>query len=149
MSDRLDLREAVLIEARTWLKTPFHHLARCKGAGVDCGQFLLEVYHRAECMPYVKTEYYPKDFHLHRDREWYKEIVSTYCIEVDPPPLPADIVLYKMGRVYSHGAIIVDWPKIIHAHTAANCVAYADGLQGWLKGYEYKFFRPIAFNLEN
>ncbi len=138
------LRQAVLEEAETWLKTPFHHLQRCKGAGVDCGQFLLGVYHNAGCMPHIQTEYYPRDFMLHQDRQWYKEIVSTYAKEIAGPPLPADIVLYKVGRLYSHGGIVVDWPKIIHSYVASG-VAYADGTMGHLMGREHVFFRPVAF----
>ncbi|MEJ8473962.1 NlpC/P60 family protein [Roseibium algae] len=33
-SDRL--RDAVLLEARSWLGTPYRHQASCKGAGCDC-----------------------------------------------------------------------------------------------------------------
>jgi len=145
--DEVALRNKVLKEAETWLRTPFHHLQRCKGAGVDCGQFLLGVYHNVGIMPNITTEYYPRDFHLHRDREWYKEIVSTYATEMPPNyiPLPADIVLYRIGRVYSDGAIVVDWPRIIHSYVTMG-VVYADGTGGWISGHRHVFFRPLAFN---
>src|SRR5215469_180915 len=78
-------RAAVIAEAKTWLKTPFHHMARVKGAGVDCGQLLLAVYHNAGCMPYIETEYYPRDFYLHSGVEWYKTIVEQYADETDKP----------------------------------------------------------------
>ncbi len=29
-------RERIVVEARTWLGTPFHHQGRAKGVGVDC-----------------------------------------------------------------------------------------------------------------
>src|SRR5690349_11447583 len=37
-------RARLLDEARTWLLTPWHHNARVRGAGVDCGQLLIACY---------------------------------------------------------------------------------------------------------
>lgn len=140
------LREAVLEEANSWLGTPFHHEARIKGGGVDCGQFLLEVYERVGIIPHVDVPHYPPDFHLHKDREWYSEIVRTYAEEFRGIPEPADIALYKIGRVYSHGAIVVGWPMIIHAYIAHRKVEKARGVGGFFAGHEVKFFRPFAFS---
>ncbi len=138
------LRQRVLDEALSWLGTPFHHLQRCKGAGVDCGQFLLGVYHNAGCIPHIETEYYPRDFHLHRNEEWYKTIVEQFAYVIHSLPLPADLVLYKVGRVFSHGGIVVEWPKIIHSYISHG-VDWADGTQGHLRGKTFQFYRPKAF----
>lgn len=141
MSDAL--RACVLAEAESWLGTPFEHMQRCKGAGVDCGQFLLGVFHNVGLIPDVTTDYYPRDFHLHRDREWYTELVEEFsrALGPDEPPLPADLVLFKVGRVYSHGAIVVSWPKIIHSFVTRG-VIWADGTQGQFMNKSHKFFRP-------
>jgi len=140
-------REAVLREAESWIGTPFETGQRCKGAGVDCGQFLLGVYHNVGCMPYVKTEYYPPDFHLHNAREWYKEIVEQFTKEISGPPQPGDLALFKLnnGLVYSHGVVVVSWPKVIHAFIHRG-VVYADATQGFLKNHSVKFFEPLAFS---
>ena len=37
-------REAVVAEARTWIGTPWIHMAAIKGAGVDCAMLLARVY---------------------------------------------------------------------------------------------------------
>ena len=37
-------RNRVCRIARSWLGTPYHHMGRVKGAGVDCAMFPLEVY---------------------------------------------------------------------------------------------------------
>lgn len=140
-----ELRKAVLLEAESWLGTPFEHMQRCKGAGVDCGQFLLGVFHNVGLIPNVKTDYYPRDFHLHRDREWYTELVEQFSRDLAPDeaPLPADLVLFRVGRVYSHGAIVVSWPRIIHSFVTRG-VIWADGTQGYLMDKPRKFFRPRA-----
>ncbi len=139
-----ELRQKILVEAESWLGTPFEHQQRCKGAGVDCGQFLIAVYHNVGIIPNIKTEYYPRDFHLHRDREWYKELVEEFANEILDSPLPADVVLYKEGRLYSHGAIVIQWPKIIHAYVSHG-VMYSNGTQGHHGPLPRKFFRPKVF----
>jgi cell wall-associated NlpC family hydrolase len=112
-------RDAIVREAESWLDTPFHHEARVKGAGVDCGQMLVAVYSAVGIMPanYVVGQY-PPDFASHRDTEWYLSIVRSFAVRELPPdeaPGPGDAVLWKWGRLYSHGAIVTRWPTIIHA----------------------------------
>jgi cell wall-associated NlpC family hydrolase len=140
-------RQAVLDEAATWLGTPFHHEARVKGHGVDCGQILLAIYETVGLIPHVETEHYPADFHLHRDREWYAEILGQHATEFSGPPdgevpLPADIVLFKFGRVHSHGAIVVAWPRLIHAYFGAGRVCWGDATLQPLADRPRRFFRP-------
>jgi hypothetical protein len=36
-------------------------------------------------------------------------------VEFDGPPEPGDITLFLISRVHAHGAIVVDWPWVIHA----------------------------------
>lgn len=148
MTDVMELRQKVVDEAKEWLGTSFHHMARVKGAGVDCGQLLLEVYHRCGCMPYVNPGYYPPDFHRHQDLEWYAAILREHCEEFDGQEvLPADIVLFRMrdAKVYSHGGIVTDYPWIIHAAFAQKRVMIGSAENGWLRALSRRFFRPKAF----
>jgi hypothetical protein len=109
-------RNAVIAEAVTWIRTPFHHEARVKGAGVDCGNFLIGVYGAVGLPVPAKIDHYPRDFMLHRDREWFLEIVLQFADEITRDEvLPGDAVIFKHGRSYSHGAIVTAWPRIIHA----------------------------------
>ena len=152
MSDAGSLREAVITEAKTWIGTKFHHMAGVKGAGVDCGQLLLRVYESVGCMPHVDPGYYPPDFHVHQDLEWYAGILRDHCIEFGgKDALPADIVLFKMSdaKVFSHGAIIVDYPWVIHAAFAQKRVVLGDATNGWLRSLSRRFFRPKAFLTED
>jgi len=137
-------RRAVIAEAESWLNTPFHHEARVKGAGVDCGQLLIGIYGNLGYMPKdYKMEHYPPDFAMHRDREWYLSIVEEFAKEV-PTPLPGDLVLFKWGRLFSHGAIVIAWPKIIHAWAATRTVCRFDATLNPLAEKPRKFYSPFT-----
>jgi cell wall-associated NlpC family hydrolase len=120
-------RKAVVDEARSWLRTPYVHMGRRKGAGVDCATLLCEVFERAGVVPHVELEWYPPDWYLHRDEERYLVMVGRYAARVlNGRPMPGDIALYKYGRCVSHGAIVLDWPLVVHAWRAAGKVVLAD-----------------------
>src|SRR5579863_4848032 len=124
-------RAAVIRYAQEWLRTPYHHGGRVKGAGVDCAMLLAEVYAEAGLVRHLAIPHYPPDWHLHRDAERYLGVLLDHAVEYvpdvsgadhphpDPPPLrgrereggklstrpilPADIALWRFGRCFSHG----------------------------------------------
>jgi cell wall-associated NlpC family hydrolase len=132
-------RAAVVAEAMTWLRTPYHHLARVKGAGVDCAQILIAVYAAASVIDAFDPGFYVHDWMLHRSEEIYLGWVEKYahCVEV---PQPGDIALYRFGRTVSHAAIVVDWPTVIHAHLPDRMVVLADAEKGELPGRLFGFY---------
>jgi len=107
-------RATVIAEAKTWLGTPYHLNAKVKGAGVDCGTLLIAVFSGAGLIPEVDLGTNFSDFHLHRSDEIYLGWILKFCRPV-PVAQPGDIILYKFGRIISHGALVVDYPTIIHA----------------------------------
>jgi cell wall-associated NlpC family hydrolase len=111
-------RFAVIEEARAWLRTPYHHMARVKGAGADCLTLLAEVYEKAGVIPHVEVPFYP-------------------------PPQPGDVAIFKFGRCFAHGAIAINWPQVIHAWHHAG-VVYADATQGQLARRPVRIFDPFA-----
>lgn len=120
-------RAAVVAEARSWLGTKYHHEGRLRGVGVDCGQLLIAVYAAVELIPSFSTGHYPFDWAQHRDAERYLNFVKEHGREIvgppdGPAPLPGDLLLWRFGRCFSHGAIIVEWPRIIHAQVGAGCI---------------------------
>lgn len=133
-------RQAVVDAAMSWLKTPYHHRARVKGAGVDCAQILIAVYTEAGVIDEFDPGEYPPDWMMHRSEERYLGFVLDRAAQVDDP-LPGDVALYKVGRCFSHAAIVVGWPQIIHASNRDRMVCLADGTQGWLAGREVQFWR--------
>ncbi len=124
-------RAAIIAEAVTWLGTPWHHQARVKGAGVDCGQFLIACYVGAGLVPAFDTGPYARDWHQHQSGERFLSFVEQHLDPTDTP-LPGDVVVWRYGQCYSHGAIVVDWPLVIHAHIRERAVVYGDGARGEL-----------------
>ena len=134
------IRQAIVDEAMRWLETPYHHDARIMGGGVDCLQILIAVYSAVGLIADVDAGYYPPDWMMHRAEERYLAGVLDRAVEVDTP-LPGDVALYKVGRCFAHGAIVVDWPSIIHASNRDRMVCLADGTQGWLADRAVTFWR--------
>jgi len=110
-------RQAVVAEALTWVGTPFHHEARLKGKGVDCAQLLIGVYSApgVDAIEAFEPKHYSYQWHLHRSEEIYLVILRQLGHEIPGPPLPGDVAVWKVGRAYSHAAIVIDWPLVVHA----------------------------------
>lgn len=130
-------RQAVVEEAKTWSGTPFHHEGRIKGGGVDCAQLIYASFLACGMIPAFEIDHYVQDWHLHRNEEIYLSYVLEYADEMPLPPeripQPADILIFRFGRTYSHGALIIDWPYLIHSYV--NKVVAIDHLDQapWLK----------------
>lgn len=135
-------RAAVVAEAETWLRTRFHHAARIKDVGVDCLMLLAEVYERAGITDHIDPPFYVPDWHLHRDAEKYLEGLMRYAREIEGPPLPGDVAIFKYGRCFSHGAIVVRWPRVIHAYWKIG-VVYGDATRFPLADRKVRFFSPF------
>lgn len=129
----------IILEALTWLDTPYHHQGRVKGVGVDCAMILCEVFETVGMVPHIDPRPYPPDWHMHRSEERYLRWVEDYADRVTDPQ-PGDVALYQFGRTISHGAIVVNWPTVIHAYRGEG-VVLADGEQGTLAGRLAGFWR--------
>lgn len=133
-------RQAVLEAAVGWLGTPYHHRAMVKGAGVDCALLLAAVYRGVTGE--VQIPQYPPDWHLHRDEEKYLGVLLEHCRPVETPS-PADIALFRFGRAYSHGAIVIAWPRLIHSYLGVGVEIVSDATRdGRLMNRPVKFFSP-------
>ena len=115
MSIELIQRDAVIKEALAWQGTPYHHQGRVKGAGVDCATLLCEVYEKAGVIPFVDPRPYPPDWHLHRNDEVYLGWLKKFAKEINNPK-PGDVMVWKFGRCFSHGAIMINHDYVIHAY---------------------------------
>lgn len=136
-------RSLILAAARGWIGTPYHTGGRVKGVGVDCLTLLAEVYLEAGAIAGVDIPYYPPDWHLHQERERYLEGLQEYAREVESPQ-PGDIALWRFGRCFSHGAIVMAWPVVIHAEIRQGCALENVEMAAWLKGKGDRA-RPVRF----
>lgn len=109
-------RAAVVAEALSWLRTPYHHQGDVKGVGVDCAMLLVRVYAVMGMVPpSLDPRPYPREWHLHRSTERYMGWLEQYGKPTETPQ-PGDVALYKFGRCYSHGAIVVDENTVVHSY---------------------------------
>ena len=118
-------RDLVIKTAKEYIGTPYHPEGRRKGVGVDCLTLLSGVWEDAGLLPRVEIPHYSPEFMLHKSEERYLDGLLQYCREIPGPPLPGDIALWKFGRCYSHAAIVVKWPVVIHAYMNSK-VGYED-----------------------
>ena len=137
-------RAAVIAEALSWQGTPFVHAAMVKHIGVGCGAFMIACYGSIG-IPVPdndKLGYFPHDWHQHECRERYLEIISKFTHEVEAP-LPGDIVMFRIGKVYGHSAIVIEWPQIIHVMWRRK-VELADATKAPLDRRKTMFLSPFT-----
>lgn len=117
-------RDDIVAEARTWLKTPFHHCGRVKGAGVDCVGLVVGVASNLD-LNIVDMLKYPRapmngilmlQIEVQTDAITFEEI------------LPADLLVFHFnGHEPQHVAIVTEVApvRIIHAYmTAKKCIEH-------------------------
>ncbi|MDE1901008.1 MAG: hypothetical protein KGI37_05100 [Alphaproteobacteria bacterium] len=142
----LEQRAAVAAEARRWIGTPYHHQADVLGAGVDCGMLLVRVYVDCGIVLPFDPRPYPDEWHLHRDDERYLGFLATYGHEVETPQL-GDVAIWRIGRAYSHGGIVVGLSPclVVHAYQPEGMVVESDlSLSSPLSANRHlKFFDPF------
>lgn len=134
----LEQRHRVRFEARRWDATPYHHRASLLGVGIDCAQLLLQTFLSAGLIDDFEPGQYSSDWHLHRGEERYLEVIERYAHQVDFDETPiehrskdfsveiGDILMWRVGRTFSHSAIVTEWPFIIHAYLPSNIVEEVD-----------------------
>ncbi len=130
MSTNSAARDRLDAIARSYIGTPFHDHGEVKGAGVDCATLLKCVATEAGLVDPFQLDHYSPQFFLHQSEERYLGWIRKFAREIpQADALPGDIVLYKVGLCFAHGALIVKpgWPYIIHAHYAARGVRRDDG----------------------
>lgn len=117
---------AVVAEAIRWLRTPYHHQGAVLGQGVDCLMLNCCVFHAAGLVPWIDPRPYPTDWMLHRNEERYLLGLGEHAdvLPAGTAPQPGDVQTFRFGRTYSHAAIVVQWPRIIHAYLPARMVTW-------------------------
>jgi NlpC/P60 family putative phage cell wall peptidase len=117
------MRNAIVAEARSWIGTPYHNCADIKGVGVDCGMLLVRVFVDLQLIAPFDPRPYTHDWHMHRGEERYLQSLLAHAMRIDSPR-PGDVMLFRVGRCYSHGGIVAlcDPLAIVHASFPAKIV---------------------------
>lgn len=129
-------RMRVVTEAESWVRTPWRHHSNVRGAGVDCAYHIVESHVGAGLANRFEVERYNRDWHCHRNEERYLAKVEEYLKRVDDTEVPlferpedffvypGNVIVFRHGRTFSHGAIVKAWPVIVHASAPAGMVVY-------------------------
>jgi cell wall-associated NlpC family hydrolase len=108
-------RASVIAEAMSWIGTPFRDQSDVKGAGVDCAMLLVRCFVDTGVVPPFDPRPYAPQWHLHHSEEKFLAIIATLGVEVSRRPIPGDVIVYKFGRCFSHGGLMIGAGNIIHA----------------------------------
>ncbi len=138
-------RDLIVKIAHTFLRTPYHPCGMVKGAGVDCLTLLSETFREAGLVTNAKIPHYSPEFMLHSSEEKYMNGLKEYAHEIEGPPLAGDIAMWKFGRCFSHAALVIEWPMVIHAYVGRTVQTEDVSKAEWLlwcgdKSRETKFF---------
>ncbi len=111
-------RGRVVAEALSWLGTPYAHRQRLKGVGVDCAQLPFAIYAAAGVIAPAEPGPYASQWHLHRGEELYLQHLEALGAReiVRAEAQVGDFALWRYGRTFSHGAVLVGpGGRIVHA----------------------------------
>jgi len=145
MTDHSAERQRLVDVAMTWRGTPYVDCARVKGprGGADCLTFIVGAFEEAGLVGNVVVPRYTPDWYLHNTEELYLNGLLRHCDEVaEFEPLPGDIVVWKYGLCFAHGAIVTSWPLVLHAVRDRD--VYAEDYSrctSLLKIHEYRHLR--------
>jgi len=140
-------RAAVVAEVQKWLRTPYQHRQRALGLGVDCAWLLIEVYRECGLIPAIDPGDYPQDWHLHRSEERYLGWLESYGHQVAEPQ-PGDVAVWRFGRAYSHGAVVIEGTRVVHAYVDIG-VEWADMREERLASRPVRYYTLNAYGVEH
>lgn len=144
----LKQRAAVVAEALSWVGTPYHHEGDVKGrkGGVDCGMLIVRSFVDTKVVPHFDPRPYPQFWYLHRDNERYLGFVLERAAErlEGEEPQPGDVLVWRHGRCFSHGAIVTTWPRFVHAYAPERMCVVGDIRTTPMKTRPMKAFNPWA-----
>lgn len=142
-------RAKVVEMALSYQGTPYHACGRVKGphGGVDCLTFIVGTYEDTGMIPKQKLPSYSALWHLHNQEEKYVAAITQFCTEYNRKddewrdPKPGDLLLYKIGRCFSHGIIVISWPhSAIHSRYMRNVFLTDPVIDGDLCGRPIRYF---------
>jgi cell wall-associated NlpC family hydrolase len=117
--ERQDKLGSILEE---WIGTPFRHKCGVKGLGCDCIHFVGKVFEEFDLIDFnrVKIPDYPRDWHLHNNKERLAEAILNYLdvefinLKNEGKLMNGDIILFHYGKAASHAGIFYK-DRVYHA----------------------------------
>jgi len=147
-------------ELLSWVGTPYKHLWKHKGRGVDCNMFIGSVLVTCGYLKDLNYDYYPKDWWLHTDKQLILDYIEKhrnllkegYDFKViwlknkeDFTLLRGDYLGFSINnkrKIVNHSGIYLGDMKFIHSHYKKGvCIEN-------LNGYWYRHLQIVVRLIE-
>ncbi len=142
--DETGSRFRAVEEARRWVGVPFVMNGMTWDGpgrgGIDCSRLALAAYRAAGFDLPTNFPHFRADWGLHANEERLLAILERYLRYVAAPAM-GDLAVFRLGRAFSHCALVVRWPQVIHVLSGKTC-EYADASKTPLARLETRFMSP-------
>jgi NlpC/P60 family putative phage cell wall peptidase len=111
-------RDAIVRAARSWIGTPYHHQASCKGVGADCLGLVRGVWRDCFGSDVETPATYSRDWAEASGIETMLIGARRYLVEINPSQCAAgDVLIFRLraGYVAKHAALVATRGTMIHA----------------------------------
>ena len=111
-------KDAVVIEARRWIGTPYHHQASLCGVGTDCLGLIRGVYRALYGREAASVPGYSRDWAEAAREETMLQAARRHLLGGELETItPGDVVIFRWraGFVAKHAAIVSGDDRMIHA----------------------------------
>jgi NlpC/P60 family putative phage cell wall peptidase len=102
----------VVLQARTWLNTPYHHQGRLKGVGVDCAGLIIGVAHELGLSDFEIGGYTPRP-----DGDSLRRACQAQMRPLTLDELaPGDVLLFRFDAHPGHLGFLSGPQTLLHAY---------------------------------
>ncbi|MGD9783901.1 MAG: NlpC/P60 family protein [Hyphomicrobiaceae bacterium] len=118
-------RACIVLIARGWLGTPYHHQSSVKGVGADCLGIVRGVYRELMGREPAAMPPYTRDWGEASGKETLLDAARLHLVASPTGvPRPGDVVVFRVRRaaVAKHVGIATAADRMIHAVERSGCV---------------------------
>ncbi len=115
-------RDEIVVTARSWIGTPYHHQASIRGIGTDCLGLVRGVWKELYGADAEAAPAYSRDWAEASGREAMLEAAAKHLVRVPIKLIEAgDVVVFRLraGTVAKHAAILTGKSTMVHAMEGA------------------------------
>jgi len=137
-------RSDIIVEARSWIGTPYRHQASLKGVGCDCLGLVRGVWRALIGQAPEGTPPYAPDWAEATGEESLAAAAMRHLTPVSFAEFaPGDVVLFRWRAALpaKHAAIVTSYHTMVHAHDGAAAAEVALA-PWWLRRMDYDFRFP-------
>ena len=149
-------KEQIVVQARTWLGTAFHHQGRVKHVGVDCIGLIVCVVRELELVNEAGEFLADYDYTQYSRTPDGFTLKSKLDTHLQPIPVeeigPGDVLLFRFNKNPQHVAFVTDRLdgdlSILHCYSTSNFVAEHRLDDKWrnliVAAYRFKLMPPSS-----